>query len=109
MDYSQEEIQEIINLISKFPNCQDQSELEVENILEEKYFIFELLGNQVYDPKNLRMILNFVKLYNNKYAKWRTEYYNHKQQIKQNQGVPFDFTTCKYQLSELEKLIMNNL
>jgi hypothetical protein len=109
MNYSPEEIQEIINSVNIFPNYDPQYELEIETILEEKCFLFELLGNYTYEPKNLRLVSNLVKLYNNKYAKWRADYYNHKKHIKENQGVPFDFTICKYQLSELEKLIMNNL
>ena len=102
MDYSDEEILQIIQTIDTFP-C------EVETILEEKYYMIELFGNNKYEPKNLRLLSNLIKLYNDKYMKWRVEYYNHKEQIKQNQGFPFDFITCKYQLSELEKLIMNNL
>jgi hypothetical protein len=109
MDYSQEEIQQIINSVDIFPNYQPETDMELENLLEEKYFLFKLLGNHTYDSKNLRLVSNLVKLYNIKYNKWRLAYYNHKQKIKENQGIPFDFKTCKYQLFELEKLIMNNL
>jgi hypothetical protein len=102
MEYSDEEIQQIIQIIDTFP-C------DIETILEEKYCMIELFGNNKYDPKNLRLLSNLIKLYNDKYVKWRTEYYIHKEQIKQNQAIPFDFITCKYQLNELEKLVMNNL
>jgi hypothetical protein len=109
MNYSEEEIQQIINSVDIFPNYEPQSELELENLLEEKQFLFGILDNKTYDPKNLRLLSNLIKLYNIKYAKWRAAYYNHKQQIKENQGVPFDFATCKYQLDELKKLIITNL
>jgi hypothetical protein len=106
MDYSQEEIDQIINSV-ELPNISTTD--DVENILDESIFLIELFNeNHKCEQQKSRLLLNLIKLYNTKYIQWKAVYNNHKEKIKYNQAIPFDFENCKYQLSELEKMIMNN-
>ena len=106
IQYSDEEIEQIskeVLLFNSNPYIFNDDELLINNIMTDTDIIISSLN--VLNETDNRLLFNLITLYSKHYRKWKINYLQYQVDITNNQKVMFDFHMCKYQLSELQKLI----